>query len=699
MTSMKKPPAGDAATGAKDRAAECNNITLNTGVHTGNAHFLAALFHPDDTCWITGFAENPSEAQASCWNGKPFRPEDVDDIPDWNMYFSVANFKAGSTSRAYANYSSLPVLVLDDAQSCPLEPSWLLRTSADKVQVGYRLAEPVADVGIAKRLHEQLAKAGHIPLDRNGNNPVRYVRLPVGVNTKRDPPYACQLEVWQPEKTYNLGELIEGLGLDAAYILFGKGKGEAAKPSATFGGAIPEGGRNTILTSFAGSMRRRGMGHESIMAALTIENASRCSPPLPESEVATIARSVAGYAPVDVPGDPRSSVFLGPSGGARCSALLTEPEEHEFIVDGLIPVCNGVMAAPGGVGKTTVTIYEAICLALGLDVYKRKVLRPGASLFVTGEDEREDYEYRLYWLMNTMQLTDTQRKIVTAAIFFEDVSDQMVRLAELNDSGNIVMTSYVDDLCRLYAGEGLVICNIDPLVYFSPGERLVNDSESAMCQVGKRLSRELNCHVRFIAHTSKAVARDAITDQYAGRGGAALADGSRQFMQIAVGPHKDWPVPMGASPLVLLGYEALRIHFHKVSYAVKPRAPIWLLRSGWGFTEFDGARSDEKLARQGDMARLCGYLASKEEEGIHYSKSSLENANGSLGLTVKRIRELVNEGVQNGELIYLDLPTEKQHAKLKQYLAPGVAREDSSEEFRKAQEKFEARFGTAKASD
>ena len=608
------------------------------------------------------------------------------------------SFNAGSTGRTYANFSSLPVVVLDDSQNCPLAPSWLLRTSADKVQVGYRLSEPVADLGIAKRLHERLAQAGHIPLDRNGNNPVRYVRLPVGVNTKRDPPYACQLEMFDPELTYSLTELIEGLGLDAAYILFGKGKGEAAKPSATVGGMIPEGARNTTLLSIGGAMRRKGAGQRSIVQALLIENAERCSPPLPEEEVTTIARSVSGYEPAEV-GDPRPSVFLGPSGGARCSALLTEPEEHEFIVDGLIPVCNGVMAAPGGVGKTTITIYEAICLALGLDVYKRKVLRPGASLFVTGEDEREDYEYRLYWLMNTMQLTDTQRKIVTSSIFFEDVSDQMVRLAELNDSGNIVMTSYVDDLCRLYAGEGLAMCNIDPLVYFSPGERLVNDSESAMCQVGKRLSRELNCHVRFIAHTSKAVARDAITDQYAGRGGASLADGSRQFMQIAVGPHKDWPVPMEASPLVLLGYEALRIHFHKVSYAVKPKAPIWFLRSGWGFTEFGGAKSDEKLARQGDMARLCGYLASKLKEGIHYSKSSLENANGSLGLTVKRIRDLVNEGVQNGELIYLDLPTEQQHAKLKQYLAPGVAREDSSEEFRKAEEKFEARFGTAKASD
>lgn len=696
MSIKEKPPTSDVVMGAKDRALECNNITLGTGVPTSNAQFLGALFHPDDTCWTTHFPDNPSDATGACWGGRSCRPGDAVELPDQNAYFSVATFK-DSTSRAYANFSSLPVVVLDDVQGCPLDPTWLLRTSTDKVQVGYRLSEPVADLGIAKHLHEQLAQAGRIALDQSGNNAVRYVRLPVGVNTKREPPYPCQLEVWQPEKTYSLSELIKGLKLDADYILHGKGK--AAKPVAVGVGMIPEGARNTRLTSLAGSMRRQGAGQRSIVQALLIENAERCSPPLDESEVTTIGRSVSGYEPAEAD-DPRPSVFLGPSGGARCSALLTEPEEHEFIVDGLIPVCNGVMAAPGGVGKTTVTIYEAICLALGLDVYKRKVLRSGATLFVTGEDEREDYEYRLYWLMDAMHLTPIQRQIVTTAIFFEDVSDQMVRLAELNDSGNIVMTPYVDDLCRLYAGEGLAMCNIDPLVYFSPGERLVNDSESAMCQVGKRLSRELNCHVRFIAHTSKAVARDAITDQYAGRGGASLADGSRQFMQIAVGPHKDWPVPMEAAPLVLLGCEALRIHFHKVSYAVRPKAPIWFLRSGWGFTVFDGAKSDEKLDHQRDMARLCGYLASKLKEGIYYSKSSLEDASGDLGLTVKRIRQLVSGSVQNGELIYLDLPPELKHAKFQQYLAPGVAREDAAnEKFRAEKEKFEALFGTAKASD
>jgi hypothetical protein len=58
---------------------------------------------------------------------------------------------------------------------------------------------------------------------------------------------------------------------------------------------IDEGERNGSLASMAGSMRRRGMSHEAIEAALLAENAQRCSPPLEDAEVRKIAASIARY--------------------------------------------------------------------------------------------------------------------------------------------------------------------------------------------------------------------------------------------------------------------------------------------------------------------------------------------------------------------------------------------------------------------
>ena len=62
-------------------------------------------------------------------------------------------------------------------------------------------------------------------------------------------------------------------------------------------GQIGEGGRNKHLASLAGTMRRRGMSETAILAALFEENQISCSPPLPDKELKTIARSVGRYSP------------------------------------------------------------------------------------------------------------------------------------------------------------------------------------------------------------------------------------------------------------------------------------------------------------------------------------------------------------------------------------------------------------------
>ncbi|MBI3616533.1 MAG: bifunctional DNA primase/polymerase [Candidatus Omnitrophica bacterium] len=60
-------------------------------------------------------------------------------------------------------------------------------------------------------------------------------------------------------------------------------------------GPIPEGSRNNVLTSSAGSLRRAGLDPTTIEAILQEVNKQRCQPPLNPEEVTTIARSVGQY--------------------------------------------------------------------------------------------------------------------------------------------------------------------------------------------------------------------------------------------------------------------------------------------------------------------------------------------------------------------------------------------------------------------
>jgi hypothetical protein len=92
-------------------------------------------------------------------------------------------------------------------------------------------------------------------------------------------------------------------------------------------GSIPQGQRNTYLASLAGSMRRRGLSVQAIEAALGVENAARCDPPLPEHEVQRIACSIGRYAPetgVKANGDER--IELDGKLKSRLNAAAAWPE-------------------------------------------------------------------------------------------------------------------------------------------------------------------------------------------------------------------------------------------------------------------------------------------------------------------------------------------------------------------------------------
>ena len=59
--------------------------------------------------------------------------------------------------------------------------------------------------------------------------------------------------------------------------------------------SIVKGGRNNHLAQLCGTMNRRNMSYDSILAALNIENQKKCIPPLSDFEVSTICNSITKY--------------------------------------------------------------------------------------------------------------------------------------------------------------------------------------------------------------------------------------------------------------------------------------------------------------------------------------------------------------------------------------------------------------------
>lgn len=152
----------------------------------------------------------------------------------------------------------------------------------------------------------------------------------------------------------------------------------------TDGEAIPEGRRNQHLTSLAGVMRRRGMTVEAIEAALLKENQERCNPPLPDTEVKSIALSVGRYEPAK---QPNANGFTLVSLGE----LMAKPDVPvEYVWEGrLASGAVSVVAAKPKVGKSTLARGLALAVARGED-FLGFPTKQGECIYLALEEREED---------------------------------------------------------------------------------------------------------------------------------------------------------------------------------------------------------------------------------------------------------------------------------------------------------------------
>ena len=177
-----------------------------------NADFMSGIFGVLPEKRSIAITHFPDVAEPN-WNAQFGRPELTKDHPDENAYYAPSSLNGNG--RDLQHFAALHVLVLDDITADVLTklppPTYALETSAGNYQVGYKLAAPLADLVTARALHNALQVANYC--DNNGNNPVRWVRAPVGRNTKPGKMFSHVLHIWETERTFTVEQLVERLKL------------------------------------------------------------------------------------------------------------------------------------------------------------------------------------------------------------------------------------------------------------------------------------------------------------------------------------------------------------------------------------------------------------------------------------------------------------------------------------------------------
>ncbi|HLX30769.1 MAG TPA: AAA family ATPase [Casimicrobiaceae bacterium] len=333
--------------------------------------------------------------------------------------------------------------------------------------------------------------------------------------------------------------------------------------------------------------------------------------------------------------------------------------EDEFEKAQLAPPCIvedylfadvAVRVAPGGTGKTTLTLYESIHIVLGRRLFGMEVLKPGPVLILSAEDRREMLVARLRALADALQLGGFEREVIRRDIRISDLTGEALKLTIIVD--DVVMPGpAVDDIIANARPLAPVVIEFDPAISFGVGEARTNDAEQGLIEAARRIRRELECCVRFTHHSGKNNAREKATDQYATRGGSALSDGARMVSILHPLAGDEWAKAAG-SPL-LTGETGMLLARPKLSY--RPPAPDLLIsRKGYAFacvTRFEQSKAEQL---EGSCAQILRAIEHDVALGRYPTKHSLEAL--GLGRTRAEVRDAVEMLLSRQQIEHVPVP-------------------------------------------
>jgi RecA-family ATPase len=359
-------------------------------------------------------------------------------------------------------------------------------------------------------------------------------------------------------------------------------------------------------------------------------------------------------------------------------ALVIQPNEWtaakltpKCIVDGHLYADVAQRVAPGGTGKTTLTLWEAVHIVLGRDLYGKKVITPGWVLYITAEDPRERLIARLREICTDMDLSEAEIAQVRRDVVFWDLTAEPARLAMESD-GNILLTPLAERIVEVFESDPPVLTEIDPTVSFGASEARVNDNEQALVLAARVIVKGLECCVRYTHHTGKGNARDKTTDQYSGRGGSAMADGCRMVHVLQVWEAKD-KGNRRPPPKLDIGPQTGVITYTraKMSHCPPNQPVIWIARNGFAYQWAEEHNLTPEQTAAANAEQVLQFLRSQILGGRYHTQRSLEDGQlETLGMARKALREALAELEVSNRLATYDLPDHLKQGGRKHYLSP-----------------------------
>jgi RecA-family ATPase len=187
--------------------------------------------------------------------------------------------------------------------------------------------------------------------------------------------------------------------------------------------------------------------------------------------------------------------------------------------------------ADGGTGKTTLELYQAVCLALGESFLGFECLTgAGRTLYITGEDTEAKLAAIIGQIMKTMGLWDLGQEArfeqVRQSIFVRKDADMTIVTRDKSgffhpnqDAMRKILEAVEDIKPKLIV--------LDPIASFWGSEAALNDMAKAVAKFVGELVERSGAAVEMLNHMGKASSQAKDMTQFAGRGGTGLPSHAR----------------------------------------------------------------------------------------------------------------------------------------------------------------------------
>lgn len=180
-----------------------------------------------------------------------------------------------------------------------------------------------------------------------------------------------------------------------------------------------------------------------------------------------------------------------------------------------------VLAAPGGVGKTTLMLSWALSLASGRSLTRHHVHHQGKALIVTAEDGVDEMRrrFRACRMHNGFDQFDRNN------LFFLCLTGKGASLSSIDERGDPVDTGAASRIEETVRRLGVDAVFIDPFVKFGGCDENDNRAVDFVMQLLVRIADRCNVGVLVLHHTRKGQATAG--DPEMARGAKSLIDAAR----------------------------------------------------------------------------------------------------------------------------------------------------------------------------